>query len=90
MSVLYLGLFPDILKIARVTPLFKSGDKPFCNNYRPISILSQTAKVFERLVHDRLSSFLEKNNILSNFLLGFRPAHSTQHANTYMKNSFRR
>ena len=52
-----LGVFPDILKMARVTPLFKSGDKSLCNNYRPISILSHIAKVFERLVHIRLSSF---------------------------------
>ena len=58
-----LGVFPDVLKIARVTPLFKPGDKSFCNNNRPISILSHIAKVFERLVHVRFSSFLEKNNI---------------------------
>jgi len=58
-----LGVFPDVLKIARVTPLFKSGDNSFCNNYHTIPILSHIAKVFERLVHVRLSSFLEKNNI---------------------------
>ena len=81
---LLLGVFPDVVKIARVTPLFKSGDKSFCDNYRPISMLSHIAKVFERLVHVRLSSFLEKNNILSNFQLGFRPAHSTQHAINYL------
>ena len=52
-----LGVFPDFLKMARVTPLFKSGDKSLCKNYRPISILSHIAKVFERLVHVRLSPF---------------------------------
>jgi len=83
-----LYFFPDVLKIARVTPLFKSGGKSFCNNYRPISILSHIAKVFERLVHVRLSSLLEKNNILSNFQLGFRPAHSTQHAINYLHEKF--
>ena len=82
-----LGVFPDVLKIARVTP-FKSGDKSFCNNYRPISTLSHIAKVFERLVQVRLSSFLEVNNILSNFQLGFRPAHSTQHAINYSREKF--
>jgi len=59
---------------------------------RPISILSHVlshiAKFFERLVHVRLSSFLEKNNILSNFQLGFRPAHSTQHAINYLHKKF--
>ena len=44
--------------------------------------------MFERLVHVRLSSFLEKNNILSNFQLGFRPAHSTQHAINYLHEKF--
>ena len=68
--------------------MFKSGDKSLCNNYRPISILSHIAKVFERLVHVRLSSFLEKNNIVSNFQLGFRPAHSTQHAINYSHEKF--
>ena len=58
-----LGVFSDVLKMARVTPLFKSGDNSFCNNYHTIPILSHIAKVFERLVHVRLSSFLEKNNI---------------------------
>jgi len=42
------------------------------------------AKVFERLVHARLPSFLEKYNILSNFQLGFQQAHSTQHAINYL------
>jgi len=41
-----LRVFPDVLKISRVTPLFKSGDKSFCNNYRPISILLRIAKVW--------------------------------------------
>ena len=50
--------------------------------------LSHIAKVFERLVHVRLSSFLEKNNILSNFQLGFRPAHFTQHAINYLHEKF--
>ena len=83
-----LGVFPGVLKRARITPLFKSGYKSFCNNYHPISTLSHIAKVFERLVHVRLSSFLEKNNILSNFQLGFRPAHSTQYEINYLHEKF--
>ena len=68
--------------------MFKSGNKYFCNNYRPISILSHIAEVFDRLVYVRLSSLLEKNNILSNFQLGFRPAHSIQHASNYLHEKF--
>ena len=42
-----LGLYPDCLKVAKVTPIFKAGDKSMCSNYRPISILSTFNKSFE-------------------------------------------
>jgi len=83
MSVLNLS-FPDVLKVARVTPLFKAGDKFICNNYRPISLQSHIKQVFEREVHARISSLPEKYNILSNFRLVFRTAHSTQHGKNYL------
>ena len=50
------GIFPDELKIARITPIHKFGDKKICGNYRPISILSIVAKVFEKLVCMQLNS----------------------------------
>ena len=61
------GNFPDLLKLARVTPIHKGkhlsvDDK--CN-YSPISILSQISKLFETLVTNRLRSFLQKHNILT-------------------------
>ena len=49
-----LGIFPDDWKCARVTPLFKQGDRDDLNNYRPISVISVVAKVFERIVYDQL------------------------------------
>ena len=45
------GLFPDDWKCARVTPLFKQGERTDVNNYRPISVISIIAKVFERIVY---------------------------------------
>ena len=48
------GIFPSDLKAARVTPIFKSNEKVDLNNYRPISVLSPIAKVFERLVYTQL------------------------------------
>ena len=57
------GTFPDSWKVAKVTPIFKEGGKSEIGNYRPISILSTVARVFERLVYDQLSSYMEKNKI---------------------------
>ena len=74
------GVFPDKLKIARVTPIFKSGDKEFVSNYRPISVLSCFSKILERIMYNRLYSFLINNNILYTKLFGFQKEHSTEHA----------
>ena len=52
------GIFPDDWKCARVTPLFKQGEASDLNNYRPISVISVIAKVFERIVYDQLYNFL--------------------------------
>ena len=74
------GIFPDKLKIARVIPLFKSGDKSDIANYRPISLLPVISKIFEKLVHKRLVSFLDKHQVIYRKQFGFRKRHSTQHA----------
>ena len=57
------GIYPDILKISRVVPVFKSGDAYDVSNYRPISNLSTINKVFEIITLGRISSFLDVNNI---------------------------
>ena len=56
---------------------FKQGDRSDMNNYRPISVISAIAKVFERIVYNQLSSYLSENNILSKYQSGFRSFHST-------------
>ena len=61
------GLFPSALKVANIIPIHKKGDKLDCNNYRPISFLSNISKIFEKMTHIRLTSFLNKNKILSSF-----------------------
>jgi Notch-like protein len=58
------GLVPDSLKIARVRPIFKSGDPAECTNNRPISVLSSFSKVFEKLVHYRLVNDHTQHSIL--------------------------
>ena len=71
------GIFPDDWKCARVTPLFKEGEPSDLNNYRPISVISVIAKVFERIVYDQLYNFLTNEDIISNHQSGFRSLHST-------------
>ena len=70
--------FPESLKCATITPAFKKGDPTSVNNYRPISILPTVSKVFEKIIANQLSPFLE--NCFSPLLCGFRKGHSTQNA----------
>ena len=71
------GIFLDDWKRARVTPLFKQGEASDLNNYRPISVISVLAKVFERIVYDQLYNFLSNEDIISTHQSGFRSLHST-------------
>ena len=71
------GIFPDDCKCARVTPLFKLGDRNGVNNYRSISVISVEAKVFERIVYDQLYAHLEEHSIICKYQSGFRATHST-------------
>uniref|UniRef100_A0A1A8GC74 Helentron 4 helitron-like transposon replicase/helicase/endonuclease n=1 Tax=Nothobranchius korthausae TaxID=1143690 RepID=A0A1A8GC74_9TELE len=74
------GTFPDRMKIAKVTPLHKCGDKHIFSNYRPISLLSQFSKILEKLYIARLDRFLIKEEILNDSQYGFRTNHSTSMA----------
>ena len=67
-----LGVYPNLLKVAKVIPLHKKESKEECSNYRPISLLMHINKVFEKLIHKRLYRFLQKHNILNQNLYGFR------------------
>ena len=68
------------LKIARVVPLFKAGDKSMFSNYRPISVLTSFSKILEKLVYNRLIDYLSKYKIPSDNQFGFRKHHSTEYA----------
>ena len=57
-------IFPDDFKVARVTPIHKGGERDDIGNYRPISILSTVARVFEKLIYAQLYDYLMQNNIL--------------------------
>ena len=71
------GVFPCELKVAKICPLYKAGNPSIFSNYRPISLLTIFAKIFESLMYKRLLSFLKKNNILYKYQFGFQKNHST-------------
>ena len=71
------GKFPNCLKLANITPVFKKGARTSKNNYRPVSILPVFSKIFERLLSRQLLEFFD--NILSKFQCGFRKGYGTQH-----------
>ena len=58
------GVYPDILKIAKVIPVFKKGSPTSINNYRPISILSPINKIFEKILYSRLIKYINKSKLL--------------------------
>ena len=72
------GEFADCLKQVNVSPIFKKNDPLDKENNRPVSILPLRLKVYEKLLYNRLSDYVE--NIFNVILCGFRKAHSTQHA----------
>jgi hypothetical protein len=74
------GSFPNLLKIAKVCPIYKQGDKNELKNYRPISLLPSFAKILEKLMHARLLSFLQTNNVINSSQHGFQPNKSTSSA----------
>ena len=74
------GIFPDDLKIARVTPVFKGGDKKDLGNYRPISVLPCFSKILEKIMYNRLYNHLMKNNIFYSKQFGFQKGRSMEHA----------
>lgn len=71
------GVFPNEMKKAMVSPLYKAKDPMSFSNYRPISLLSTFSKVLEKLMYKRLLDFLNKFKILNKFQFGFRNNHST-------------
>ena len=75
-----LGYYPNSMKVAKVVPIYKKGDKEEFNNYRPISILIQFNQLFERLISKRLTNFFNKFEILTTKQFGFLKRHCTEHA----------
>lgn len=75
-------IYPSVLKIAKLIPIFKCGDIKLTCNYRPISLLSILNKILEKLLHRRMTEFLVSNNFFYKFQYGFRSKSNTESAAT--------
>ena len=60
----HLGIFPKKMKIAKVIPIYKTGNRHELSNYRPVSLLPQFSKILAKIMYSRLNNFITKHNIL--------------------------
>ena len=72
------GVYPGILKTVQITPIHKTVSYEKCSNNRTISFLPPINKVFDKLLYDRLYSYLEHNKLLTDCQYGFRKGLSTE------------
>ena len=74
------GIFTEKIKIAKISSIFKKGDKSILSNYSPISALPFFPKILERVIYNRRYTYLADNKILFNKQFGFKAGHSTGYA----------
>ena len=74
------GVFPSILKTAKVILVHKKDSKLDFSNYRPISLLFDVKKFLEKLMYNRINKFFSDNNLIYSLQFGFRQKYSTVHA----------
>ena len=60
-QIINTGVFPNKLKIAKITPIFKKDDRTLFTNYRPISLLPIFSKVIEKVISIQINDFFVEN-----------------------------
>ena len=80
------GIVPSDLKIAKVIPIYKTSTHNLLKNYRPISLLPAFSKIFEKIMYNKIMSFLNSQNLLYKHQYGFRPKHQTIHPLIHLLN----
>ena len=83
-QMLNMGVFPDLLKISKVIPIYKKEDDTMFSNYRPISLLPSISKIFEKVILEQLTTYLNKNNLIHKHQYGFRKNYSTEYASLHI------
>ena len=74
------GVFPSRMQIAKVSVIYKSGEKNNLSNYRPVSVLPIFSKGLEKVINNRIENFSKKHNLLTDCQHGFRKRRSTETA----------
>ena len=87
-SSLLTGIFPNNLKLADVSPIFKKDNRHFKDNYRPVSILPALSKIFERLMNYQINIYMEDK--LSVYLCGFRKGMSAQNCLLFLTEKWKK
>ena len=82
------GKFPNNMKIARITPLYKKGTRLEKECYRPVSVLPCFSKIFERYILNAMLS--HANSILSDKISAYRQGYSCQHVLLKLTDEWRR
>ena len=77
-QIINTGVFPNKLKIAKITPISKKDDRTLFTNYRPISLLPIFSKVIEKVICIQINDFFVENKLFFNHQYGFRSGHSTE------------
>ena len=80
--------FPDNLKLADISPVFKKIDPLNKENYRPVSVLTSISKIFEKLIQKQINGYI--NNFLSPYLCGYRKGFSIQLALTSLTEKWKK
>ena len=82
------GTFPDSSKLSNVCPIPKTSDRSSVSNFRPVSPLCTSIKVFERAIFKHVFNHFRDDSILTSLQSGFIPGDSTVNQLTYLYNAF--
>ena len=85
-NILETSIYPNMQKLANVTPIFKKHDKKLVKNYRPISLLPICGKLFEKIIFTSLYSYLNNNSLITQNQSGFRRGYSTTNQLLFLVN----
>ena len=85
-NIIKTSKYPDMWKLANVTPIFKKNDKQLLQNYRPISLLPICGKILEKIIFNSLYNYLNTNNLITANQSGFRPGDSTTNQLLFLVN----